>query len=83
MNIFTKTAIKSVLDSKVKNREIVAWKLSNDKLTIRKSNRSVYKIDISNLSGDELLKILYREIPNDVIGHFKIEVRNVKLRSII
>lgn len=83
MNIFTKTAIKSVLDSKVKNREIVSWKLTNDKLTIQKSTRSIHKIDISVLSGKELLKILYREIPNDVVSHFKIEIRNVKLRSII
>ena len=83
MNIFTKTAIKSLLDSKVKCREIVAWKLDKDRLTIQKSKHSIHKVDISNLSGEELLKILYREIPNDVVGHFKIEVRNVKLRSII
>ena len=65
----------------VKNREIVSWKLTNDKLTIQKSTRSIHKIDIFVLSG-ELLKILYREIPNDVVSHFKIEIRN-KLRSII
>ena len=83
MNIFTKSAVKSLLDSKVKCKEIVGWSLTSSKLIIHKSARSVHKIDISNLSGDELLKILYREIPNDVVGHFKVEVRNVKLRSII
>jgi len=97
MNIFTKTALVSVLNSKVKNREIVAYSITKVKLkdgsivtnlTIQKKvpNRAKIKghvIDITCLSGEELLKLLYREIPDNVKEHFKVEIRNVKLRRIL
>lgn len=97
MNIFTKTALTSVLNSKVKNREIVSYSITKVKLKDgssitnlslqkkipNKAKIKSYVIDITCLSGEELLKLLYREIPDNVKEHFKIEIRNVKLRRIL
>lgn len=97
MNIFTKTALISILNSKVSNKEIVSYSITNNKnkdgnivtnLTIQKKVPSKAKIkghviDITCLSGEELIKLLYREIPDNVKEHFKIEIRNVKLRRIL
>ncbi len=90
MNIFTKTALVSVLNSKVKNREIVAYSISKceTRLTLQRKVKGRAKIknniiDITGLSGEELLKLLYREIPDNVKEHFKVEIRNVKLRRIL
>jgi len=93
MNIFTKTALTSILESKIKSREISAYKLTEAKLVIHRDlksrgGRRPHKlssctIDITGLSGDELLKLLYREIPDNITEHFKVEIRNVKLRRIL
>jgi hypothetical protein len=88
MNIFTKTRLKEVLNKKIGTKEIVSYKLTDEFLhlnilTKRKKRTINYKLDRNLVSDDELLKILYRKIPGNIEYHFKIEIRNVKIRRVI
>jgi len=86
LNIFTKALIISILESKVKSKEISGYRLTDTKLHLmRQKHRSkvIYNLNLSNLSAGELAKILYREIPKDMDNHFKIEIRNIKIRKVI
>ena len=82
MKLLNKMKIISLLEEKVKNKEIVSYKLTDTQLILR--NKSVnFKLDRSNFSDKELIKILYRKIPIDMKQHFKMETRNVKLRILM
>ena len=88
MNIFTKTKLKEVLNKKLGTKEITSYKLSDKDLCItiltkRKKRTVKYKVDRSLMSDEELLKILYRKIPGNIDYHFKMEIRNVKIRRLI
>jgi Holliday junction resolvase len=88
MNIFTKTKIKELLNKKMGAKEIIGYKLSDKDLFItirtKRKKRSVnYKVDRCLMSDEELLKILYRKIPGNIDYHFKMEIRNVKIRRLI
>ena len=84
-NIFDKIQIKTILNQKIKDEEINGFKLSDEILCIytRKSKNSKYSIKLSKVSGKELITILWKKIPKDIDNHFKIEVRNVKLRKLL
>ena len=84
-NIFDKIQIKTILNQKIKDEEINGFKLSDEILYIytRKSKNSKYSIKLSKVSGKELITILWKKIPKDIDNHFKIEVRNVKLRKLL
>jgi len=69
-------------------KEIIGYKLSDKDLFItirtKRKKRSVnYKVDRCLMSDEELLKILYRKIPGNIDYHFKMEIRNVKIRRLI
>ena len=88
MNIFTKTKIKEILNRKMGSKEIISYKLTDEDLLIsiltkRKKRTIKYKVNRSLVSDEELLKILYRKIPGNIEYHFKIEIRNVKIRRLI
>jgi len=88
MNIFTKTKIKELLNKKMGTKEITGYKLSDKDLSItirtKRKKRSInYKVDRSLMSDEELLKILYRKITGNIDYHFKMEIRNVKIRRLI
>jgi len=85
-NIFDKIQIKSILNQKVIDREIINFKLSDEKLCLyissKKKNKK-YDIELSKVSGKELITILWKKIPKDIDNHFKVEMRNVKLRKLL
>jgi len=88
MNIFTHTKIKEVLNKKVGAKEIIGYNLTNKDLLItiltkRKKRTIKYKVDRNLVSDEELLKILYGKITGNIDYHFKIEIRNVKIRRLI
>ena len=88
MNIFTKTKIKELLNKKMGSKEIIGYKLTDKDLLIsiltkRKKRTIKYKVDRNLMSDEELLKILYRKIPGNIEYHFKMEIRNVKIRRLI
>lgn len=87
MKLFNKIKIISLLESKVASKEIFDYKLNDDKIKIRPyNNKEVSKpfyLDRSCLSDAELIKVLYREIPKNIEAHFKMEIRNVKLRRFL
>lgn len=86
MKLFNKIKIISLLESKVASKEIFDYKLNDDKIKIRPYNKEVSKpfyLDRSCLSDAELIKVLYREIPKNIEAHFKMEIRNVKLRRFL
>lgn len=84
--IFDKIQIKSILNQKVKDREIINFKLNDTNLCLyisgKRKNRK-YTIDLSIVSGKELITILWKTIPKDIDNHFKIEIRNIKLRKLL
>ena len=86
LNLFNKIQIKNILNQKVKDREIINFKLSDEKLCLyissKKKNKK-YDIDLSKVSGKELITILWKKIPKDIDNHFKVEMRNVKLRKLL
>jgi hypothetical protein len=85
-NIFDKIQIKNILNQKVKDREIINFKLSDEKLCLYMSNKKKnkkYDIELSKVSGKELITILWKKIPKDIDNHFKVEMRNVKLRKLL
>lgn len=85
-NIFDKIQIKSILNQKVIDKEINGFKLSDTILCLyisgRRKNRK-YNIELSKVSGKELVTILWKKIPKDIDNHFKVEMRNVKLRKLL
>ena len=85
-NIFDKIQIKSILNQKVIDREIINFKLSDEKLCLyissKKKNKK-YDIELSKVSGKELITILWKKIPKDIDNHFKVEMRNAKLRKLL
>lgn len=85
-NLFDKIQIKNILEQKIKDREIINYKLTDDKLYLYKSNKrknKKYNIDLSKVSGKELISILYKTIPKDIDNHFKVEMRSVKIRKLL
>ena len=86
LNLFNKIQIKNILNQKIKDREIINFKLSDEKLCLyissKKKNKK-YDIELSKVSGKELITILYKTIPKDIDNHFKVEMRNVKLRKLL
>ena len=84
MDLFTKASVESILQSKRDSNEISAYFINDIELHIKVGRRGkVGKIDISNLSGKELISVLYSKISKDVEEHFKREIRNIKIRRII
>lgn len=86
LNIFHKIQIKSILDQKVKDREIISYKLEDKSLFIHVANKrknKKYNVSLDKLSGKELISILWKPIPKDIENHFKIEIRNIKLRNLL
>lgn len=85
-NIFDKIQIKSILNQKVIDKEINGFKLSDTILCLyisgRRKNRK-YNIELSKVSGKELVTILWKKIPKDIDNHFKVEIRNIKLRKLL
>ena len=85
-NIFDKIQIKSILNQKVKDKEIINFKLSDTILCLyissKRKNRK-YNIELSKVSGKELITILWKKIPKDIDNHFKVEIRNIKLRKLL
>ena len=85
-NIFDKIQIKSILNQKVIDKEINGFKLSDTILCLYISNKrknKKYNIELSKVSGKELITILWKKIPKDIDNHFKVEMRNVKLRKLL
>lgn len=86
LNLFNKIQIKNILNQKVKDREIINFKLTDEKLCLyissKKKNKK-YDIDLNKVSGKELITILYKTIPKDIHNHFKVEMRNIKLRKLL
>ncbi len=84
-NIFDKIQIKNILNQKIKDDEINGFKLSDTILCIytkgKKSGK--YNIELSKVSGKELITILWKKIPKDIDNHFKVEIRNIKLRKLL
>jgi hypothetical protein len=84
--IFDKIQIKSILSQKIKDKEIINFKLSDTNLYLyissKRKNRK-YNIELSKVSGKELITILWKKIPKDIDNHFKVEMRNVKLRKLL
>ena len=86
LNIFNKIQIKNILNQKVKDREIINFKLSDEKLCLyisSKRKNKKYDIDLNKVSGKELVTILWKKIPKDIDNHFKVEIRNIKLRKLL
>lgn len=87
INLFEKIHIKTILQSKVDSKEIAKFKLSDNELLLGKINKknkvSIFIINLDKLSGKELIKILWKPIPKNMSDHFKIEIRNIKLRSLL
>ena len=85
-NIFDKIQIKSILNQKVIDREINGFKLGDTILCLyisgRRKNKK-YNIELSKVSGKELITILWKKIPKDIDNHFKVEIRNIKLRKLL
>ena len=85
-NIFDKIQIKSILNQKVIDREINGFKLGDTILCLyisgRRKNKK-YNIELSKVSGKELKTILWKKIPKDIDNHFKVEMRNAKLRKLL
>jgi hypothetical protein len=85
-NIFDKIQIRSILNQKVVDKEINGFKLSDTILCLyisgRRKNKK-YNIELSKVSGKELITILWKKIPKDIDNHFKVEMRNVKLRKLL
>jgi hypothetical protein len=85
-NIFDKIQIKNILNQKVVDKEINGFKLSDTILCLyissKRKNRK-YNIELSKVSGKELITILWKKIPKDIDNHFKVEMRNVKLRKLL
>lgn len=85
-NLFDKIQIKNILEQKIKDREIINYKLTDDNLYLYKSNKrknKKYNIDLSKVSSKELISILYKTIPKDIDNHFKVEMRSVKIRKLL
>jgi hypothetical protein len=84
--IFDKIQIKSILSQKIKDKEIINFKLSDTNLYLyissKRKNRK-YNIELSKVSGKELITILWKKIPKDIDNHFKVEMRNAKLRKLL
>jgi hypothetical protein len=51
-------------------------------MSSKRKNRK-YNIELSKVSGKELITILWKKIPKDIDNHFKVEMRNVKLRKLL
>ena len=85
-NIFDKIQIKNILNQKIKDKEINGFKLDDTILCLyisgRRKNKK-YNIELSKVSGKELITILWKNIPKDIDNHFKVEMRNVKLRKLL
>jgi len=87
MNLFLKSQIKKILDSKLESNEIKSYQLYDMKIHIRKARRSKYTLDISGLPGHLLVRLLHKKIPdpskvnNEVF--FKKEIRDLKLKELI
>jgi hypothetical protein len=86
LNIFDKIQVKSILNQKVIDKEINGFKLDDVILCLYISGRKkkkIYNIELTKVSGKELVKILWKKIPKDIDNHFKIEIRNIKLRRLL
>ena len=86
-NIFIKAKIKSLLDNKINSGEIKFYNLNEKTLHIKKSKRSKFSLDITELSDDILVRILTKKIPDpsviNVSDFYKIELRNLKIEKIV
>jgi hypothetical protein len=85
-NIFDKIQIKSILNQKVIDKEINGFKLGDTTLCLyisKKRKNGKYSIELSKVSGKELITILWKKIPKDIDNHFKVEMRNIKLRKLL
>ena len=86
-NIFIKEKVKSLLDNKINSGEIKFYTLSEKTLHIKKSKRSKFSLDITELSDDILVRVLTKKIPDpsviNVSDFYKIELRNLKIEKIV
>ena len=86
-NIFIKAKVKSLLDNKINSGEIKFYTLSEKTLHIKKSKRSKFSLDITELSDDILVRVLTKKIPDpsiiNVSDFYKIELRNLKIEKIV
>ena len=66
-------------------KEINGFKLGDTILCLYISGRrkKKYNIELSKVSGKELITILWKKIPKDIDTHFKVEMRNAKLRKLL
>lgn len=87
MNLFTKTKIESILEDKLKNREILFYKLSDKNLHIKKSRRSKTTLDIENISPHVLARLLTKKFPSpqdqNLSEFFKVELRELKILNVL
>ena len=85
-NIFDKIQIKNILEQKVRDKEINGYKLTDENLCLyihyKRKNRK-HNIELSKMSGKELITFLWKTIPKDFNNHFKVEMRNIKLRKLL
>jgi len=83
INLFTKATILNSLQDKVKLKEIRSFQY----LHIKKSKRSNYTIQLDSLPQNILIRLLKKKIPDPGIintsDFFKIEIRNLKLKSLL
>jgi hypothetical protein len=54
----------------------------SNNIEISKLSNRIF-IELSKVSGKELITILWKKIPKDIDNHFKVEMRNVKLRKLL
>lgn len=86
-SIFIKAKVKSLLDNKISSGEIKFYTLNESTLHIKKSKRSKFSLDITELSDDILVRILTKKIPDpsiiNISDFYKRELRNLKIEKIV
>jgi len=66
-NLFLKSKIKSILDDKVTSGEIKFFNINKSSIHIKSSKRSKFTLDISGISDELLIRLLFKKIPNTSI----------------
>lgn len=87
MNIFLKAQVTKYLEAKVAQSEIRSYSLNENKLHIQKSKRCKHTLDIKNIPGHILIRLLQKRIPDPSITNtgdfFTRELRELKIKDII